>query len=64
MKKIYLEKSYTKCGREICPRAFYKESKLSISLDQQSEIFRMILKEKYFLQYTLLTGQISLPDCL
>ena len=34
MRKIFLEKSYTKCGRETIPRPFSKKSKLSISLDQ------------------------------
>ena len=31
---IFLEKSYTKCGKETVPRPFYKKPKLSISLDQ------------------------------
>ena len=30
---IFLEKSYTKCGRETSPRSFYKKSKLHTSLD-------------------------------
>ena len=34
MRNIFLEKSYTKCGRETIPRPFSKKSKLSISLDQ------------------------------
>ena len=34
MRKIFLEKSYTKCGRETIPAPFSKKSKLSISLDQ------------------------------
>ena len=34
MKNIFLEKSYTKCGKESFPRPFSKKSKLSISLDQ------------------------------
>ena len=38
MKNIFLEKSYAKCGKEASPRPFYKKSKLSISLDQQSEM--------------------------
>ena len=37
MKNIFLEKSDTKCGEEDSPRPFYEKSKLSISLDQQSE---------------------------
>ena len=38
MINIFLEKSYTKFGGEVGPRAFCKKSKLSISLDQQSKI--------------------------
>ena len=35
---IFLEKSCTKCVGETIPRSFFKELKLSISLDQQSEV--------------------------
>ena len=35
---VFLEKSYTKCGGEASPRVFYKKSKLSVHLDQQSEM--------------------------
>ena len=38
MRNIFLEKSYTKSGGETIPRIFSKKSKLSVSLDQQSEI--------------------------
>ena len=38
MRNTFLNKSYTKCGGKASPRHFYKKSKLSISLDQQSEI--------------------------
>ena len=34
MKKIFLEKSYPKCGGETSSKPFSKKSKLSISLDQ------------------------------
>ena len=34
MRKIFLEKSFTKCAGEIFPRLFPKKPKLSISLDQ------------------------------
>ena len=34
MRKIFLEKSYPKCGGETSPKPFSKKSKLSISLDQ------------------------------
>ena len=37
MRSIFLE-TYTKCGGEASPRPFYKNPKLSISLDQQSEM--------------------------
>ena len=36
--KIFLKKSYTKCGGETIPRPFTKKSKLSISLDQLSKV--------------------------
>ena len=35
MKKIFLEKSYTKCCGETSPRSFSKKSQWSISRDQQ-----------------------------
>ena len=34
MRNIFLEKSYTKYGREFIPRPFSKKSKLSVSPDQ------------------------------
>ena len=37
MKRIFLEKLYTKCGRETTTRRFHRKSKLSITLDQESE---------------------------
>ena len=37
MRNIFIEKSYTKCGRETIPRPFSKKSKLNISLDQYSK---------------------------
>ena len=38
MRNILLEISCTECGKEISPRHFFKKSKLSISLDDQSEV--------------------------
>ena len=38
MRNVFLEISDTKYGGRASPRLFYKKSKLSISLDQQSEI--------------------------
>ena len=35
---ISLEKSYTKYGGEASPRPFYKKLKISIYLDEQSEM--------------------------
>ena len=43
MRNIFLEKSYIKCGGETILRSFSKKSKLSISLDQQSEILNSFL---------------------
>ena len=37
IRNIFLERQYTKCRVEANPRPFYKTSKLSISLDPQSE---------------------------
>ena len=34
MRTIFLEKSFSKCGRETITRPFSKKLKLSISLDQ------------------------------
>ena len=34
MKNIFLENSYTKCGRETIPRLFSEKLKASIPLDQ------------------------------
>ena len=33
-KRIFLEKSYTECGKKTSPRPFSEKLKLSISLDQ------------------------------
>ena len=38
MRKIFLEKPHTKCGRKTSPTFFSKKSKLSISLGQDSKI--------------------------
>ena len=35
---VFLEKSYTKCDGEASPRVFDKKSKLSVHLNQQSEM--------------------------
>ena len=39
MRKIFLEKSYSRCGGETSPSPFSKKIKLSLSLDQQSKVF-------------------------
>ena len=38
VRNIFLEKSYTKCDRETRARPFSKKLKLSISLDQESNV--------------------------
>ena len=38
MRNIFHENSYTKCFGDAIPRPFYKNSKLSISVEQQSEM--------------------------
>ena len=38
MKNTFVEKSYTKCGKETILKPFSKKIKLSISLDQYSKV--------------------------
>ena len=38
MRNIFLEKSYAKYGMKASPSTFYKKSKLSVSLDQQTKL--------------------------
>ena len=38
IRNIFLEKLYTKCGRESSPKPFSEKFKLSIYLDQQSKV--------------------------
>ena len=42
IRNIFLEKSYTKWGRETIPRPFSKKSKLRISLDQCSKVLYIL----------------------
>ena len=42
LRNIFLEKPYTKCGRETIPRFFFKKPKLSISLDQYSKVLYIL----------------------
>ena len=42
MRNIFLEKSYTKCGRETNPMPFSKKSKLGISLNQYSKVLHVL----------------------
>ena len=42
MRNIFLGNSHTKYGGEVIPRLFYKNSKLSISLDQWSKILQFV----------------------
>ena len=44
MRNIFLEKLYTKYGRETIPRPFSKCSKLSISPDQYSKVIYSYIK--------------------
>ena len=43
MRNIFLENSYPGCGGKTIPRPFSEKSKLSISLDQQSELSYSLL---------------------
>ena len=49
MTNFFLKNLYTKYGWEASPRLFYKKSKLTKSLDQQSELYMSDLRstEKY-----------------
>ena len=38
MSNIFVEKSYTKCGKETIPRLLSRKSKLRISLDQYFKV--------------------------
>ena len=50
IRNIFLEHfSSTKYGGEASPRNFYKKSKLSISLGQQSEMVYLIMKMLFFI---------------
>ena len=42
MRIVFLGKSYTKYDAKAIPRPFYKKSKLSMPLDQQSEILQSL----------------------
>ena len=42
MRNIFLEKSYTKSGRETIPRLFSRKSKLTKSLDQYSKVLYIL----------------------
>ena len=41
MRNKFPDKTYTKCGGKTNPRLLSKKSKLSISLDEQSEIYKV-----------------------
>ena len=43
IRNIFLEKLYRKCGGEARPKTSYQKSKLSISLNQQSELLQLLL---------------------
>ena len=67
MKNIFLKKSYTEFGAETSSWLFYKISKLSISLDQQSEIlcssFLLYVElERYQNILKLSTDHLLLPN--
>ena len=53
IRNIILEKSYVKYSAEASPGPFYKTSKLSISLDQQSELLYLFYVRVEFYQNIL-----------
>ena len=42
LRKIFLEKLYSKCGGKIIPRPFFKKPKLSIFLDQYFKVLYIL----------------------
>ena len=67
MKNIFLKKSYTEFGAETSSWLFYKISKLSISLDQQSEnlcssFLLYVELERYQNILKLSTDHLLLPN--
>ena len=42
MRNIFLEKSYSECGGEARSKSFHKHIKLSISLNQHSEMLQSL----------------------
>ena len=49
MRKIFVWKSYTKCGAETSPRSLSEKSTLSFSLDQLAKV-----SDSLFLLYVML----------
>ena len=41
LRNVFIQKSYTKCGRETIPRPFFKKSKFRISLDQYFKVLNI-----------------------
>ena len=62
MINIFLLKSYAKYGGETSPRPFYIKSKLSISLDEKSEILQNLLL--LFVQAEVYQNIFKLRCCL
>lgn len=58
MRNIFLEKLHAKFAGEASPRLFYKESTLSISLDQPSEmlycLFLLYVQAEFYQNITKL----------
>ena len=49
--RIFSKNSYTKCDEETIPRTFSKKSKLSIYLDQESEVlYSLLLSRKFYIR--------------
>ena len=53
LRKIYLKKSYTKCGEDTSPRPLPEKLKLSISMDQESKALYSFFNLISFLFYYL-----------
>ena len=61
VRNIFVEKQHTKCGGEASTNTFYKKLKLSISLDQQSEVLKSLLL--WYVQVKVYQNILKLMCC-
>ena len=61
VRNIFVEKQHTKYGGEASTNTFYKKLKLSISLDQQSEVLKSLLL--WYVQVKVYQNILKLMCC-